>query len=98
MSDKKTVGAKRTKKRAFIHAFMINYQRQHGRPPTLSAIAKHFGSGKTPVYYMLLSMAKNGIVRHDYGTKPSFTAIETPAVNSGGSWKYMPLDEAGEEQ
>ena len=98
MSDKKTVGVQRTKKRAFIHAYMINYQRQHGRPPTLSTIAKRFGVGKTAVREILLSMADAGIVTHEPFIVPAFTAIATPAVNSGGSWKYEPQDETGGQE
>ena len=96
MSDKKTVGAKRTKKRAFIHAFMVNYQRQNnGVAPSLSTIAKHFECGKTSVYSMLMRMANDGSVRYDYGYKPAFTAIATPAVNIGAWECSVPQDETG---
>ena len=88
----------RTKRRAFIHAYMINYQRQHGRPPTLSTIAKHFECGKTAVRETLLSMTDAGIVTYEPFTVPAFTAIETPAVNSDGSWKYEPQDETGGQE
>ncbi|MCA9980328.1 MAG: hypothetical protein KDD89_05835 [Anaerolineales bacterium] len=89
----------RTKRRAFIHAHMINYQRQHnGVAPSLLTIAKHFGIGKTAVRETLLSMADAGIVTYEPFATPAFTAIATPAVNSGGSWKYMPLDAAGGQE
>ena len=81
----------RTKKRAFVHAYMINHQRaNNGRAPSVQAIADHFGTVKSSAYAMLLSMAADGIVNHDYGTEPAFTAIETPAINAEGKWSHEP--------
>jgi len=78
MTVKTNPNGRRTKRRAFIHAYMINHQREHGRAPTVQKLATHFGCGKTTMYRTLVRMAERGSVRHDYGTVPAFSAIVTP--------------------
>lgn len=61
--------------RSMIHAYMVNYQRSHGRPPVLSVLTSRFGGSKTAMRNRLLKMVDSGIVEYDFAKVPAFTAV-----------------------
>ena len=74
-----------TERQAAIHAWMLDYQREHRMPPTLRDVATRFGFGSTnAVHDHLVLMEKKGLVRHRKGVARGWVAIaETEQASNG---------------
>ncbi len=66
---------------ARVHKFMLDYQRQHGMPPSTCEIARFLGlKGTTGAYQHVLALLRKGaVVAHPRGLVTQYLAVPLPS-------------------
>lgn len=66
-----------TAKQLELHAFMLEYQAEHGMPPTISELKTRFGFASTnTVSDYLKALVKKGLVRHRPRVPRAYLALQ----------------------